>query len=207
MAELLRGAHRACAGMSRVWDTLPSLRASVQHKRGCRMLAYLHWPTTLQVYFAAANKHCKVFRKLVGLVEDFPNRWCFQIWPILPLSPTLIPPFAVSLKDTQFSLKLLNKVLLVLTQEMLDFSLCFLCLGNVFFHFWRAERHKTAMSPVTECSHPPVKHPVPFPVGTRTVVHVTVLHIASLLVMSSRDRANTSEQQQRSDISKALKED
>lgn len=170
------------------------------------MLAHLHCLTTLQVHFAAANKHRKVFQKLVGMVEDSPNWSCFQIWPILPLRPMLIPPFAVSLKNTRFSLKLLKKVLLVLTQEML-FSLCFLCLGNIFFHFWRAERHKTVMSPVTECSHPPAKHPVPFPVGTRTVAHVTVLRIASSLVMSSRDRANASEQQQRSDISKALKED
>lgn len=41
-------------------------------------------------------------------------------------------------------------------------------LRDLFFHFWRAERHKAVTFPVAECFQPPAEHPVPFPVRTRS---------------------------------------
>lgn len=164
------------------------------------MLAHLHWTTALWVDFATANKRGKVFQALVGLVEDSANEVLGGVCrsgPSCLWAQRLCLPSLFLSRIHSFSLKLLKKVLLGLTWEILDFSLCFLCLGIFIFifHFWRAERHKAVTFPVAERFHPPAEHPVPFPVvtGSQSSCHCPA-HRPSLL-MFSRDLANASEQQ------------
>lgn len=92
--------------------------------------------------------------------------WCWQIWPILPLSPVLILLLATSLKDTQYSLTCRTSSVAFNMRNTTFFLFLSPLMDCFFFNFWRAERHKAVTSSVTGCLHPPAKLPVPFPAGT-----------------------------------------